>query len=207
MSFSSLPTSGGVGGIDPLVGSPENPMLRPHVSPIQAITKPQPTVFVPPKCYICTVANASLHRYDGTRIGFRFGFLETNVEATQQYLDTEIAAGNTYLRHAIPSEITEAKMRLDPVGTIREKVKDEIEAELRVKLEAEIREKLGMLQELNTPASQQAVNNSNADAQKLAAMDVKERQQQIQNVKVGEGARVLLNPVSTADIKTAAKGQ
>lgn len=206
MSFSSLPSTASVGGVDPLVGTPEQPTLRPHVAPLQSITKPQPTIFVAAKAYICTVANASLHRYDGTRIGFRFGFLETNVQATQQYLDDEIAAGNTYLRHATANEITEAKMRLDPVGTIREKVKEEIEQELRVSLEAEIRQKLGILQELNTPPAQQAVNNSNKDAEKLAGMDAVERLKQVQTAAKVEGARVTLNPVSTADIKQAAKG-
>lgn len=205
MSYSSLP-SGNIGGIDPLVGSPEQPILRPHVSPIEAITKPQPTVIVDVKYYVCTVANASFHRFDGTRIGFRFGFFETNVEATQQYLDWEIQQGNQYLRHATPDEVQEAKMRFDPVGTIREKVREELELELRAKLEAEIREKMGILQNMSVSPQQQEVNRSNADMAKMQNIDMRERLQKTSDVRTGEGARVLLNPVSTADIKGAAKG-
>lgn len=210
MSFSSFP-SGAVGGIDPLVGSPDQPTIRPHVMPLQAITKPSPTVFVDMKYYVCTVANASFHRYDGTRIGFRFGFLETNVEATQHYLDWEIQQGNLYLRHASTEEVQEAKMRLDPVGTIREKYKEELELELRVKLEAEIREKM------NASDPQQAVNRSNVDAEKLAGMDVRDRIQRTTEIRTGEGAKVIVNPatvvpnrmsgvVSSNDIKGATKG-
>lgn len=203
MSFSSLP-SGAIGGIDPLVGSPDNPVLRPHVSPIQAITKPSPTVFVDVKYYVCTVANASFHRYDGTRIGFRFGFLETNVEATQQYLDWEINQGNQYIRHASPDEVQEAKMRLDPVGTIKEKYREELELELREKLEAEIRERM------NTE-----ISRSNIDAAKLAGMDVRERLEKTAEVRSGEGAKVVMRQpasgmlggvVNSNDIKGATKG-
>lgn len=206
MSYSSLPSGVIGGGIDPLVGSPDNPVLRPQVPPLQAITKPQPIEYVEMKYYLCTVANASFHRFDGTRVGFRFGFLETNIKATQEYLDYEIRNGNPYLREATTDEVMEAKMRLDPVGTIREKVRDELELELRVKLEAEIREKMGLLRDLNTPAAQTEVNRSNGDAEKLSGMDVRQRLADTTDVKIGEGARVVLNPVSTANIKGAMKG-
>src|SRR5215813_8841257 len=113
MSYSSLPSpNSSIGGVDPLVGTPENPTLRPHVQPIQAMTKPSPVEYIDPQYYICTVANASFHRQDGTRIGFRFGFLETNVKATAEYLDWEITSGNVYLRKATDAEVREAKMRL-----------------------------------------------------------------------------------------------
>jgi hypothetical protein len=115
-----------------------------RVAPIQAYTPASPTIIVAKKYYICVVANASLHRKDGTRVGFTNGFLETEVEATQEYLDGEIIAGNPFVRLATQHEVQEARMKRDPRGTIREQVREELEAELRIKLEREIKEKLGI---------------------------------------------------------------
>jgi hypothetical protein len=118
--------------------------LQVRVEPIQAYTPADPVVIVEKKWYICTVANASLHRKDGTRVGFVSGFLETDVQATQSYLDGEIISGNPFIRLATRQEVQDAKMRINPRETIRQQVREELEAELRIKLEREIKEKLGI---------------------------------------------------------------
>lgn len=214
MSFSSLP-AGSISGVDPLVGTAEHPTLRPHVPPLTVMTPPSPIAYAAEsKYYICSIPNASFHRFDGTRVGFRFGFLETNLIPTIEYLEGEIINGNTYLRRANPDEIIQAKMRLDPVGTIREQVREEIEAELRVKLEAEIRQKLGMLQELNTPAEQKEVERSNSDGTKLDQVSLRAKLAMQKETIKTDGAKVTMDApapplrgvVSTTDIAGAAKG-
>lgn len=94
--------------------------------------------------YICTMPNASMHRPDGTRIIFQSGYFETDLKASIEYLNAEIALGHEYLRHATPVEIDAARMRIDPMGTMREKLRPEVERELRTELEAKIRAELGM---------------------------------------------------------------
>jgi len=215
MSYSSLP-SGSIGGVDPLVGTAENPTLRPHVPPLTTMTPPSPVSYATEsKAYVCSVANASFHRKDGTRVGFRFGFLETNLVPTIEYLDEEIRNGNSYLRYATSDEVLEARMRLDPIGTIREKVRDELEAELRVKLEVEIREKLGMLSDLRSSPQEKEVERSNGDAAKIDATSALQKLAVLkQSIKTDNATVVMDAPkpvlqgiASTAAIVGAAKGE
>lgn len=132
-------------GPDPIL---QEATLR--VPPVARGTTPiSPVVHMAEKrSYICTMPNASMHRPDGTRITFQHGYFETDLKASIEYLDAEIALGHEYLRHANPTEIDAAKMRIDPVGTLRDKLRPEVERELRTELEAKIRAELGMPAEI-----------------------------------------------------------
>lgn len=121
------------------------------------------------KAYICSLPNASMHRPDGTRIGFRFGFMETDLKATQDYLDNEIIGGHEFLRYATPEEIETAHMRLDPMGTMKDKIKSEMEQELRAELEAKIRAEMGLANV--EQVSMIDVTQPNLDAAKLSGSD------------------------------------
>ena len=149
-------------GPDPILQEAE---LR--VKPVaRGITPVAPIVHLEKKrAYICTMPNASMHRPDGTRIGFIHGFHETDLKASIEYLDAEIAAGHEYVRFATDAEIEAAHMRLDPVGTMKDMLRPQIEQELRAKLEAEIRAELGMPPE-TVPVK------VDHDAQKLAGSDL-----------------------------------
>lgn len=92
------------------------------------------------KYYVSTIPTASMHRPDGKRLPFINGFLIADLFYDQEYLDHEIADGNTYVRHASEHEVESAKMRLDPVGTVAAKITEDLELQIRTKLA----EKLGM---------------------------------------------------------------
>lgn len=110
-----------------------------RVNPLQALTAPLPATEAPStKYYICTVSNACLHRADGKKLPFVFGFLETAILHDQKYLDAEIDNGNPYVRAATKEEVTAAKMRMDPKGTIRAQVESELRADLEAQIRAEL---------------------------------------------------------------------
>jgi hypothetical protein len=77
--------------------------------------------------FFCTVPTASMHRTDGKRLPFIHGFLKTNIEADISFLDNEIRGGNIYVRRATADEINHAKLVEDPMGAVRQAVKEELE--------------------------------------------------------------------------------
>jgi hypothetical protein len=211
-SWSTIPTNN-LSGPDPLVGTPSNPTINQLVQKLQTMTAEEPVEYVLPKWYVCTMPNASMFRKDGTRIIFLGGVLETNLRATQQYLDTEIGTGNTFLRIATDAEIQEAKMRRDPRGTMKEAVRAEIEAELRTKLEAEIMERLGMLSGSYIPGQDQ-VDSSNRGASGIAGSDVADNLAATKQVLRTNNATLIMEStpaplkgiVSSADVSEGAAG-
>lgn len=119
------------------------------VQPIAAITPAEPVVVTKEtKHYWCTLPNASIHRKDGTRISFVFGHFESNLKADKDFLDAEIEGGHPSIRYATAQEIHAAKMKKDPVGTIRAQMKQEVGTEvedrIRAEVEAEFRAKYGI---------------------------------------------------------------
>jgi hypothetical protein len=72
------------------------------------------------------------------RLAFLDGFLETDVIASQDYIEGEIENGCMYVSIATPDQVERFKMKRDPRGTITAQV----EVEMRQRLEGEIREKL-----------------------------------------------------------------
>lgn len=161
-----------LGGPDPMVGDPGNPLMDQRVQKLVAHTPEEPLEYMSePRYYICTMPNASMFRKDGTRLIFAGGVFETNIVATARYLEMEIGLQNPFLRVATVDEINEYKMRKDPRGHIKEQVRGEIELELRVKLEAEIMERLGMLSATYIPG-QDGVDSSNIDGAKVAGSDI-----------------------------------
>lgn len=217
----------------------ENPILaadgigpdgRPRVMPPVAITAPLPPIKVKTKkAYICSVPNASIHNKDGKRIGFIHGFHETDLMHDQKFLDEEIAMGHPHLREAKPQEIENAHMRLDPQGTMRDKVAAELEPVIRARLEDEIREQISKELGIELPKKELPNPDQNelplvkpaTDENKIAgtgaisdAKSLRERMMAGKTVKT-EGATITiqgngqgsdprrLTPVSSADIAGA----
>lgn len=109
------------------------------VPPGTYLTPPEPVVDTKIEHhYICTQPNASMHRKDGTRLGFTKGHFVTSMKADIAFLENEIGHGHPYIRHATPEEVKAAMMLKDPKGTIRA----EIEADLRKELTDKIRKEL-----------------------------------------------------------------
>lgn len=204
-------------GPDPLVGSPEAPMMDQRVQRLQAHTPEEAIDYLKePVYYLCTMQNASMFRKDGTRIIFQGGVFESNIGPTVRYLETEIGLGNPFIRHATPAEIEEYKMRRNPRDTIRQQVRAEIEAELRAKLEAEIMERLGMISGMQTGST--GTDNDNKAAAGIAGTDVAANLAAAKRVLRTDGATITMpnsasgnlphlgGIVSSADIAGAASG-
>ena len=113
------------------------------------------------KYYICTISFASLHRYDGKKLPFVHGFLETSIKTDIEYLDKEISEGNVYLRYATDEEIHASKMRRDPRGTIANEIREQVESEISAHYDAEIKALQDALASIET----------SSDEQKLAGID------------------------------------
>lgn len=120
-----------------------DPAAARQVSATAAITAPLPTTVAPEiRYYYCGVSAASMHRKDGKKLPFVRGILETNLVYDIQYLEEEIKAGNTYVRHASEEEIHQHQMIKNPRQTMKDELRPEIESELRDKLTKEIMDKL-----------------------------------------------------------------
>lgn len=123
-------------GVDPQ--SPQ--ALRvPHAEIFENKTKPDPVVDTRvEKHYMNSVANASIHRKDGTRIGFIFGHFSSSMKADKDFLDNEIEHGHPNIRHATDDEIRMSLMRKDPRGTMRKEIESDVRADLEVELRAKL---------------------------------------------------------------------
>jgi hypothetical protein len=189
--------------IDPILGQAGQGDPTMHAQAPVALTPPLPaTKAAEIKYYHCPVMNASMHRADGKKIAFVNGICETDVLHDQQYLQNEIDSGSQYIRVATAQEVETFKMQKDPKGTMKQIVAKEIEDELRIKIEAELRAKMGL------PPSEMPVN----DELKLAGSDIRSRINASNRETVQtSGATVLLQnqaasqlkPVSTADLAGA----
>lgn len=155
---------------------------------LPAITQPLPEVQVEEtKVYFCPVPNASFHRTDSKRLPFINGFHKTDNDEDIKFLDAEIKNRNPYLRLATEQEIAQLKMATNPVETIRESVRAELETSLRAELEVKIRNEL--------------VNGSNTtDEKKIEEVDA--TQVLLNKLKDGiktTGATVVLGGISGTD--------
>lgn len=117
-----------------------NPLARPtEVAPypFMGTTLLEKTYY-----YYCTIAGASMHRPDGKKIAFMFGICATNIEQDVRYLESEVADSHGYIRRATDEEVHIFKMKTDPKGTMTEVLKPQIEADIRAKVEEEIKQRL-----------------------------------------------------------------
>lgn len=111
--------------------------------------------------YYSTLSYCKLHRWDGTPLPFVNHIYETDVIASQQYIEQTVDETNgAYIRIATLEQIELHKMRTDPRGTITAQVRDQVEAETREKLEIELRAKI----------EQEIIGRLSSDA-KLAGVD------------------------------------
>lgn len=168
--------------------------------PARGVTPLSPVEFTrEERHYTCTVKNASMHTPDGTKITFLNGYLRTNVRHIQEYLDDEIERGGTgpYLRHATQIEIDAAHRSADPETYYRDKVRGDMEKDLRAELEAKIRAELG-LQPLvpttmvNTPGAIEKVHLDVTDKGRVAGIDAV--RQRIEAAKKSDGVNVIPTP-------------
>lgn len=142
-----------------------------QVSPLTAITPPEPVVDTGEEHhYINTVPNASIHRKDGTRIGFVFGHFKTTMKADIEFLENEIAGGHPTIRHAKADEIRDAMMKKDPVGTIRAEVREEERSKMELELREKIMRELGLDKTVASAdlTQQQSGTDKSSDAGKIA---------------------------------------
>lgn len=96
------------------------------------------------KCYFSTIDHTSFIRKDGKKITFINHFYETKLLFDQQYLDEEIREGNRYVRYATSEETEVAHMRIDPRGTMADKLRNDpaFTQELEDKIRAELVQKI-----------------------------------------------------------------
>ena len=113
------------------------------VQPIMSLAKPLPNLrAATTKYYTLTVPNSSMHRTDGMRLAFVNKVHETDIQASQDYLDGELLAGHPYLRVSTEEEVAAHKMSINPRAAIREELQRETEIATRQKLTEEIMETL-----------------------------------------------------------------
>ena len=184
------------------------------VPALATITKPMPTVTVEPSFYVCTVQSASLHRRDGKKIPFVHGVAKVEIKADMDYIEEEIANGNSFLRAASVAEINEYNMRIDPNGTIANNLRPALEADIRSELEAQIMAQLkakgidttGITFDTKVAPEQPEVQK-NSDANKIAGVGAPQKSglEKLQELRSGVGNGATLKPVSTAAIADAAK--
>lgn len=161
-------------------GAPGDPTGT-TLPPLDARTAPlETTQAAETKYYFCPIPATSMFRPDGFRLIFIHGVHATNLIASQQYLDREIAGrdhktgeivGNPhpFLSIATPEETQRYKMAVDPRGTIADELRPALEAAIRKELEEEIRNR-ATLQGI-TPAD----NPDNGDSEKLAGIEASVR--------------------------------
>lgn len=90
--------------------------------------------------FVCTMPNHHFVRTDGKRLAFVFGVLATKDVFDIQYLESEINAGNPFLREATSDETRNYNMRIDPQGTLAKEITPAIEANMKTRLEVELRQ-------------------------------------------------------------------
>jgi len=100
---------------------------------LNVLTAPMPNTPVQqPVYYRCTAPNASMHRQDGKRLPFINGFMKCIMKEDIRYMEEEISQGNIYIFRCSPEEVKQVRMMEDPLGVIKEQVKQEIVRDLTV---------------------------------------------------------------------------
>lgn len=185
--------------------------LNTGVPALTTITAPFPTVAVEARFYVCSVQSASLHRQDGKKIPFVHGIAKIEIKADMDYIEQEIANGNSFLRAATIDEINMYNMRVDPNGTIASNLRPALEAEIRSTLEAQILKQLAErgidttgITFAETPAP--VVEDKKDDITKIAETGARlTASQQLALLRSNSGNGATIKPVSTADLAGAAK--
>ena len=192
---------------NPMLLNPNNngqPTVQPTAQPANSITQPLPVIIMEePVFFTCSMLNHHMHRTDGKRLAFTFGVLESKDHYDAVYLIQEINSGNPFIRKSSEQEIDVYKMRTDPRGHmekkltpgIEEKVRVELEIELRNSLEAKLKamnvvlspEQLASLSEQSTASSKFTTD----DEAKLAGTTALDRLKANVSVQSGSGTLIL----------------
>jgi len=172
------------------------------VSALAAITAPQGNDQQEEhRYYHCTMPTASFHRPDGKKLPFIRGFFKTNIRQDIEYLENELQQGNQFLRRATAEEIESAKLMEDPLGTVREAVKEEMTLEELEKLVAKKKQLLAA--------------NPNAgvsDGTKLGGVDPSKARAALQangvtNLSTGPSGHASATGANLAGLKNMVKSQ
>lgn len=105
------------------------------------------------RTYRSAKVSCNMTRTDGKPIHFRNHYYTTKLLYDQQYLDNEIANGHAEISHATDDQAQQASMLIDPVGTIRKQIEDEI----RAKVEAEYTVKYGLMNVSQNASSEEKI--------------------------------------------------
>lgn len=192
----------------------EDGQLVQSVKPMPAVLATDSMGNTLTKYYFLSMKASSMHREDGYRIGFLSigatvagGIHETALFHTQRYLDNEIAEGHPNLRHATDAEIQAFNMARDPRGTVLKEITPELEANLRIKILAELRAQgVAVPEERLSVSDEQKLAGATTAAEKLESLTRGHK------VSDGKGASVVLESraaplkgiVSTASIASGA---
>lgn len=123
----------------------QDTQLAPAVPPLAVLTAPlQQHEAINAVYYKSSIVNCSMHRTDGKRLPFINGFYKAIIQEDIDYLDNEIRNQNLYISRASLDEVQLARSYEDPLGVIRETIKDDIKREVIEELSLESLEALIM---------------------------------------------------------------
>lgn len=151
----------------------DGPQLAPGsmASPIAHITKPMANDLGDVmKFYYNSDRAASMYRQDGKKLAFVFNIHGTRCIQDIKYLDNEIADGHPNLREATVNEVDIYKMRVDPSGTLRSKIENEVSADVEAKVTARL---IRELESAATGEDGKPLAPAEAMSAKLAALKAK----------------------------------
>lgn len=184
-----------LGLLDPNATDPN----APRVHAPAAITKPLPAVIVDEtKYYFLQVLSANMHNVDGKLIPFVNRVHASKLKHDQEYLDKEIEYGNIFLSRATEEQIHQYKMTLDPRGTMRAQLMQEMlnDPSVKEELERKIRQEM----EARETGSQTLGGSTGIEGVDGKGTTAAER---LAAIRSGSGA---LTPVGTSAVKDAMSG-
>lgn len=147
---------------DPNLLQPSGGNSSAAVAALAKITAPMPNTKVTPVYFYCTQATASMHRPDGKKLPFINHFLKCDIQEDIDYLDKEVDHyQNPYVRRATQEEADNVRMVNDPVGSLRESVRQEVESSFTIEA----------LQALIEKRKVSGANQVHTDKAKIAGVD------------------------------------
>ena len=185
--------------------------VPPRNTEFKGFTPEQPTVHIGQNYYYyCPTPAASMHREDGKRMSFLFNIFKTDIKADIQYMERQIESGSQYVRRAKPEEIRAFEMKMDPKGTMKREVIAEVEADVRARLEKQIREEYeAKFAGIVAAGSQADTDRAAADTRKIGGIDAESLKQRL---NIGGATLIMdskgsgLNAQNSDQIKSAAAG-
>jgi hypothetical protein len=169
----------------------------PSVSALTVMTPPQGnTEQLQDRYFHCSMTTACFFRKDGKKLPFQQHFFKTNILEDIQYLEEEIRTGNQYVRLATESEVGHAKLLADPMGTVREAVKNDLSLEELQRMIDERRAALAADPARNTEADRKKIEGTELNSAASSAL----KAQGVQNHAPAHAAHTGANLASLASM-------